>query len=83
MSGIAKTTKSQKIAELKTPVDADAWHDLTLEISGDHYRASIDGHVVAARHERFKDAKGIVALITKGQGAQFRNVALWQAKPKS
>jgi hypothetical protein len=83
MSGIAKTSKSQKAAELKVPVDPEAWHDLTIEISGDHYRARIDGHVVEARHERFKDAKGIVALITKGQGAQFRNVSLWHAQPKS
>lgn len=83
MSGIAKTTRAQKIAELKTPIDPQAWHRLTVEICGDRYRAQIDGHVVEATHARFKDAKGIVALISKGQGAQFRNVALWHATPKS
>lgn len=82
MSGIAKTTKSQKIAELKVPLDPEAWHSITIEIIGDHYRARIGNHVVEANHPRFADPKGLVALITKGQGAQFKDVALWHAKPK-
>lgn len=81
MSGIAKTTKAVKIEELKTPIDPEAWQDLTIEINGDHYRAKIDGHVIEARHERFADAKGLVALIVKGQGAQFKDVKLWKAAP--
>ena len=83
MSGISKTTKAVKLQELKTPVDPEAWHDLTIEICGDHYRAQVDGYVVEAHHERFKDAKGLVALIVKGQGAQFKNVSIWKAKPKA
>jgi hypothetical protein len=82
-SGISKTTKSEKLAELKTPIDPNAWHNITIEIRGDHYRATVAGHVVEAHHERYKDAKGLVALITKGQGAQFKNVSIWHAKPKS
>lgn len=39
MSGIAKTTKSEKLAELKTPLDPDAWHEVVMEIQGDPYRA--------------------------------------------
>jgi hypothetical protein len=81
-SGISKTSKSEKLAELKTPVDPNAWHTITIEISGNHYRAKVDGHVVEARHERYQDAKGLLALITKGQGAQFKNVAVWHAKAK-
>jgi hypothetical protein len=81
MSGISKTTKSVKLAEIKTPIDPVAWHTITIEIVGDHCRATVDGHVVEAHHERYKDAKGIVALVNKGQGVQFRNVAIWHAKP--
>jgi|SRR6056297_3882 len=81
MSGIAKMTKSVKIAELKTPLDPDAWHSITIEIIGDQYRVQVNEHIVEARHSRFADGKGIVALITKGQGAQFKNVSLWHAKP--
>lgn len=83
MSGISKTTKAEKLGEVKTPMDPEAWHDLTIEICGDHYRAQVDGHVVEAHHPRFKDAKGIVALIVKGQGAQFKNVSIWKARPKN
>ncbi len=82
MSGIAKTTKSQKIAELKTPLDPEAWYTITIEIIGDHYRATVGDHLVEAEHPRFADTKGLIALITKGQGAQFKNVALWHARPK-
>lgn len=82
-SGISKTSKSEKLAELKTPIDPDTWHSLTIEFSGDHYRATVDGHVVEAHHERYQDAKGLVALITKGQGAQFKNIALWHAEPSA
>ncbi len=80
-SGISKTSKSEKLAELKTPMDPDAWHSITIEFNGNHYRATVDGHVVEAHHERYQDAKGLVALITKGQGAQFKDVAIWHAKP--
>ena len=82
MSGISKTTKSEKLAELKTPIDPEAWHTITIEMVGDHYRATVDGHVVEAQHDRYKDAKEIVALVNKGQGAQFKNVAIWHAQPK-
>ena len=82
MSGIAKTTKSQKIVELKTPLDPEAWHSITIEIIGDRYRAQIGEHVVEAKHPRFADTKALIALITKGQGAQFKNIALWHSKPK-
>ena len=82
MSGIAKTTQSTKLAEVKMPVDPQTWHVLTLEIVGDQYRATIDGMVVEGRHPRFQDPKGMVALINKGDGAQFRNVAIWKAQPR-
>ncbi len=83
MSGIAKTTKATKLKELKTPINPDEWYDLTIEIRGDHYRATVGEHVLEAHDERFKDSKALVALIVKGQGAQFKSVALWNAKPRS
>lgn len=80
MSGISKTTKSVKLQEIKEPIDHEAWHTLTIEIVGDRYLAKVDNHKLEAKHERFADAKGIVALINKGEGAQFKNVALWKAE---
>jgi hypothetical protein len=82
-TGLGKTTKTQKLKELKTPIDPASWHRITIEISGDHYRAQVDDHVVEGRHPRYQDSKGLVALITKGQGAQFKNVTIWHADPKS
>lgn len=79
MSGIAKTTKSAKVAELKTPVDPTKWHDIRIEIVGDRYRVRLDDKELEATHPRFKDRKGLVALITKGQGAAFRQVTLQHA----
>jgi hypothetical protein len=76
MSGIAKTTQSAKLEEIKTPIDPNTWHSIEIKIIGDHYSVKIDNHQLQAQHPRFKDTKGIVALINKGQGAQFKNVVL-------
>ena len=81
MSGIAKTTKAVKVGEKKVKLDPEAWYDLTIEIIGDHYRATVGDHVLEAHHDRFKDGKGIVALIVKGKGAEFKDVELWNAAP--
>ena len=81
MSGIAKTTKAEKLVEKQTKFDPEAWYDITIEIIGDRYSARVGQHTIHAQDERFTDAKGLVALIVKGQGAQFKNVALWHAKP--
>jgi hypothetical protein len=32
VSSCAKTSKSEKLAELKTPIDPEAWHTITIEI---------------------------------------------------
>ena len=81
MSGISKTTKSEKIKEQKVTFEPDRWYPITIEIVGDQYLVRAGDQTITARHERFRDEKGIVALIVKGQGAEFRNIALWHAKP--
>lgn len=82
MSGIAKTTTSEKLVTIDVDLDPEEWYDVTIEIVGDRYRASVGGEEIEATHSRFADAKGIVALVNKGQGARYRNVSLWQAEPK-
>jgi hypothetical protein len=81
-SGLGKTTKSEKLSEIKAAIDPDAWHAITIEFCGDHYRARIGEKVIEGHHERYKDPKGLVVLITKGQGAQFKDVAIWHAAPR-
>ncbi|MDF1862328.1 MAG: hypothetical protein P1U87_19080 [Verrucomicrobiales bacterium] len=82
MSGIAKTTKSEKLVTRDVDLDPEKWYKVTIEIIGDRYRAKVGDEVIEATHERFQDAKGIVALVNRGQGAKYRNVSLWRAKPK-
>ncbi len=82
MTGIAKTTKAERVATRDVELDPDEWYPVTIEIIGDHYRARVGDEEIEATHSRFADAKGIVALVNKGQGARFRNVSLWHAKAK-
>ncbi len=82
MTGIAKTSTAKKLITEDVRIDPEKWYDITIEIIGDRYRAKIGEEIIEAQHPRFADAKGIVALVNKGQGASFRNVALWHAEPK-
>jgi hypothetical protein len=82
MSGIAKETRREELVKLEVKTDPTVWHKITIEVSGDHWRARIDDQVIEARHERFKDRKGRVGMVARGEGAQFRNLALWSAAPK-
>ncbi|MCB1230729.1 MAG: DUF1080 domain-containing protein [Verrucomicrobiae bacterium] len=82
MSGIAKETRKEELTRIEVATDPETWHKITVEISGDHYLARIDDHVLEAHHERFKDRKGRVGMVARGEGAQFRNMAIWKAKPK-
>ena len=83
MSGIAKEPRREELKKIEVKLDPNTWHRITVEICGDNFFAKIDGHVLEASHERFKERKGRVGFVAKAEGAQFRNVALWSAKPKS
>lgn len=82
MSGIAKQTSKEILQKIDTPFDPEQWYHVTIEISGDTWRATVGDHELTAKHERFKDAKGRIGMVAKGEGAQFRNVAVWKAVPK-
>ncbi|MEO6784494.1 MAG: hypothetical protein ABI318_00065 [Chthoniobacteraceae bacterium] len=82
MSGIAKETRREELKKIEVKINPETWHRITVEISGDRWLARIDEHTLEAEHERFKDRKGRVGMVARGEGAQFRNLALWSAKPK-
>lgn len=82
MSGIAKETRREELVKIEVKTDPATWHHISIEVSGDHWRARIDDQVIEAHHERFKDRKGRVGMVARGEGAQFRNLALWSAKAK-
>jgi hypothetical protein len=82
MSGIAKTTRAEKLSELPASFAPEQWYDIVIEICADQYLATVGGHTIQARHERFRDTKGLVALIVKGDDAQFRQLRIWRASAK-
>lgn len=83
MSGIAKETRREELQRIETKIDPNTWHRITVEVCGDKFIARIDHQVLEGTHERFKDRKGRIGFVAKAEGAQFRHVALWSAKPKS
>lgn len=83
MSGIAKETRREELQRQEVKIDPQSWHRITIEVIGDRWVADVDGHKFDVHHERFKDRKGRVGIVAKAEGAQFRNLAVWSAKPKS
>ncbi|MEN3943917.1 family 16 glycoside hydrolase [Prosthecobacter sp. SYSU 5D2] len=83
MSGIAKETRREELKRIEIKIDPNTWHKVTIEVIGDHWFARIDDQTIEGHHERFKDRKGRIGMVARGEGAQFRNLALWSAKPKS
>ncbi|HWA98454.1 MAG TPA: hypothetical protein VG713_08175 [Pirellulales bacterium] len=82
MSGIAKETRREELQKIAVNIDPNTWHRVTVEVCGDRWLARVDEHVLEAKHERFGDRKGRVGMVARGEGAQFRNMALWSATPK-
>lgn len=82
MSGISKETRREELKKIEVTVAPDIWHRITVEVCGDRWFARVDDHILEAQHERFKDRKGRVGMVARGEGAQFRNVSLWSAEPK-
>ncbi|MCA9057994.1 MAG: DUF1080 domain-containing protein [Planctomycetaceae bacterium] len=83
MSGIAKETRREELTRLNVDLDVNAWHRVVVEVIGDRWLARIDEHVLEAQHERFKDRKGRIGMVARGEGAQFRNLAVWEAVPQN
>jgi hypothetical protein len=83
MSGIAKETRREELTKIEVNLDPEAWHRITIEVCGDRWFAKIGEHTLEAKHERFKDRKGRVGFVARAEGAQFRHIALWSAKPQN
>lgn len=82
MSGIAKETRREELTRVKVDLDRNAWHQVVVEVCGDRWVARIDNHTLEAEHARFADQKGRVGFVARGEGGEFRNIALWAAEPK-
>ena len=76
MTGIAKTTTSKKLIQEKVELDPERWYPVRIEIMGERYKASVGEFEIEGSHPRFQTEKAIVALVNKGEGAQFRKVEI-------
>jgi len=82
MTGIGKETRHEVLTKVDVSVDPSTWHTFVVEVMGDQFIAQIDDHVLRAKHRRFADRKGRIGFVASGEGAQFRNVSLWEAADK-
>ena len=82
MTGIAKETRHEILTKINVPVDINAWHTFVVEVQGDQFVAQIDDHILETKHPRFADRKGRIGFVASGNGAQFRNVSLWESVKK-
>ncbi|WDI44151.1 family 16 glycoside hydrolase [Bremerella sp. P1] len=82
MTGISKETRREELKRIKHDVEPDQWHKISIEVVGDRMRATLDGQEIEAAHERFLDHKGRIGFVARGEGALFRNVAIWEAAAK-
>lgn len=82
--GIGPTTQRQELARLPLNLEKEAWHHVTVEVCQGKWLARLDGKtVMQASHPRFLARKGRISLCARGEGAQFRDVRLWKAAPRS
>ncbi len=82
MSGIAKQTKKQVLQKIDTQFDPNHWYQVAIEVCGDTWLAHVGEHTLKATDTRFQDTKGRIGMVAKGDGAQFKNVAIWRAEAK-
>ena len=78
MTGIAKETHHEVLTKINVPIDTDTWHTFVVEVQGNQFFAQIDEHILETKHPRFADRKGRIGFVASGNGAQFRNVSLWE-----
>ncbi len=83
MSGIAKQTKKQVLQKIDTDFAPNQWYQVRIEVCGDAWLAHVGEHTLKATDSRFQDTKGKIGMVAKGDGAQFKNIAIWHAESKN
>jgi hypothetical protein len=82
MTGIAKETRHEILTQIRVPIDPNTWHTFVVEVQGDQFLAQIGDHVLETKHPRFADRKGRIGFVASDNGAQFRNISLWEGVKK-
>lgn len=80
--GSGPTYKAEELTRMPLHLEKDLWHRVTLEVCEGKWLIQLDdSKVIQAEHPRFLAQKARVTLSARGEGAEFRNVALWKAQP--
>ena len=58
------------------------WHTVLIEIMGDEYVATVDGHAITGRHPAIAQLKHSFMIVTGPEGS-VRDLRLWEAKPNA
>jgi hypothetical protein len=74
--------KLEVLATHKKALALGQWHTVLIEIMGDEYVATVDGHVIAAQHPAIAQPKHSFMIVTGPEGS-IRDLRLWEAKPNA
>lgn len=58
---------------------AESWRTVTVEVLGQHFRATIDGKTVSGSHPLIATTKHFFDFVVSGGSAEFRNLRVWEA----
>ncbi len=74
--------KLEVLATHKKALAVGEWHTVLIEIMGDEYVATVDGHSISGQHAAIGQLKHSFMVVTGPEGS-IRDLHLWEAKPNA
>ena len=74
--------KLEVLATHKKALALGEWHNVLIEIMGDEYVATVDGHTISGQHAAIGQLKQSFMVVTGPEGS-IRDLHLWEAKPNA
>ena len=74
--------KLEVLATHKKALALGEWHTVLIEIMGDEYVATVDGHSISGQHAAIGQLKQSFMVVTGPEGS-IRDLHLWEAKPNA
>lgn len=74
--------KLEVLATHKKALEVGKWHTVLIEIMGDEYVATVDGHIITGQHPAIAQPKHSFMVVTGPEGS-IRDLHLWEAKPNA
>ena len=74
--------KATRLAERQTPIAADQWHTLVIELAGDEMLATLDGReTIFGWRDDLDRPKTRILLEASSGSVWFKNFRVWEATP--